>query len=87
MNDLRFTEQEIEAYFALQNIRLSPEDLDQIHHDSEGWALAINLAAREIKHRNPEKPGGVRNLREISAFRSMEEELLASMSAGLGNSS
>jgi LuxR family maltose regulon positive regulatory protein len=83
VDELRFTRQEIEAYFALQNISLSPEDLLQIHRDSEGWALAVSLAAREMKNRHPEKSGYVLKLLEVSVFRNMEEEILASMSADL----
>jgi LuxR family maltose regulon positive regulatory protein len=83
VDDLRFSEQETKAYFALQNIDLSPEDLTQIHRDSEGWALAISLAAGEIKRGNPEKAGYTRKLLEMYTFRIMGEEILASMSAGL----
>ncbi|MDR0387289.1 MAG: LuxR C-terminal-related transcriptional regulator [Treponema sp.] len=82
-DELRFTEREIEAYFALQNISLSPEDLRQVHHDSEGWALAVSLAAREMKTRGPEKSGYSRKLLEMDVFRSMEEDILASMSPDL----
>jgi LuxR family maltose regulon positive regulatory protein len=83
VDDLRFTRQEIETYFARQNISLSPEDVTQIHRDSEGWALAVNLAARELKHRNPEKPEYTGKLMEMGTFKNMENELLMSMSAGL----
>ncbi|MDR2740853.1 MAG: LuxR C-terminal-related transcriptional regulator [Treponema sp.] len=83
VDDLRFTKQEIEAYFTLQNISLSPEDLTQIYHDSEGWALAISVAAREMKRRKPGKTGYARRLLEMDAFRIMESETLASVSAGL----
>jgi LuxR family maltose regulon positive regulatory protein len=82
-DDLRFTKQEIEAYFSLQNISLSPEELAQIHRDSEGWALAVNMVAREIKRRKPEKPGYSWKFLETDAFRNMENEILASVSAEL----
>jgi LuxR family maltose regulon positive regulatory protein len=81
--ELRFTRQETDAYFALQNISLSPEDLAQIHHDSEGWALAVSLAAREVKNRKAGKSGYTRKLLEARVFINMEEEILASMSAAL----
>ncbi|MDR3131442.1 MAG: LuxR C-terminal-related transcriptional regulator [Treponema sp.] len=82
-DDLRFTKKEIEDFFALQNISLSPEEAAQIHHDSEGWSLAVNLAAQEIKRRKPEERGCTRKLLEMNAFRIMEDEILASVSAGL----
>jgi LuxR family maltose regulon positive regulatory protein len=83
VDELRFTERETGEYFALQNIELSPEETARIHHDSEGWALAIGLAAREMKHLGPEKRGFTRNLLEMSTFRSMEDDLLMSMSGDL----
>jgi LuxR family maltose regulon positive regulatory protein len=83
VDELRFTGQETGEYFALENIHLSPEELAQIHQDSEGWALAISLAAQEMKLRLPGKNGYVRNLPEMGVFRAMEEKILTSMSGDL----
>jgi LuxR family maltose regulon positive regulatory protein len=55
VEDLRFSKQETGEYFALQYISLSPGELDQIYHDSEGWALAISLVVQEMKRQGGEQ--------------------------------
>jgi LuxR family maltose regulon positive regulatory protein len=47
--DLRFNEEEIASFFKINNIDVTPEDLRNIYSDTEGWALAVNLLANEIK--------------------------------------
>jgi LuxR family maltose regulon positive regulatory protein len=88
VDDLRFSKQEICDYFTLQNITLSPGELDQIYDDSEGWALAINLVAGEMKRKGAkrpraERPKYARILMEKSSFKNMEDELLNAMSREL----
>jgi LuxR family maltose regulon positive regulatory protein len=60
VDELRFSKQEINDYFTLQNITLSPDEIDQIYDDSEGWALAINLVAGEMKRQGAKQPGAKR---------------------------
>jgi LuxR family maltose regulon positive regulatory protein len=51
MDELRFSEEEINRYFQLQNISLTGEELAQVHRDTDGWALAVDLIAQELKTR------------------------------------
>ncbi|MDR3115157.1 MAG: LuxR C-terminal-related transcriptional regulator [Treponema sp.] len=48
--DLRFSKEEIHEYFHLHQITLSPTAVSHIHHDTEGWAFAINLLTLAMKH-------------------------------------
>jgi LuxR family maltose regulon positive regulatory protein len=77
VEDLRFTEQETGDYFALQNIPLSPEELARVYRETEGWALALNLLAREARHREPRRLP--RTLRGIGSFRALEEEIFGGL--------
>jgi LuxR family maltose regulon positive regulatory protein len=83
VDDLRFSKQEIGDYFTLQSVKLSPTELDQIYDDSEGWALAINLVAEEMKRQGSARPQYARVLMEKGSFKNMENELLGSMSKEL----
>jgi LuxR family maltose regulon positive regulatory protein len=47
--DLRFNEEEIADLFRIGNIEVSPEELRDIYNDTEGWALAVNFLATEMK--------------------------------------
>jgi len=51
VDDLRFNEEEIAAYFRLRNVSLSREEAKRIFTDTEGWILAISLIAEEMKSR------------------------------------
>jgi LuxR family maltose regulon positive regulatory protein len=73
--DLRFSEEEIGAYLERQNTPVSPEELRQIHRETEGWALAVNLIARELRTRKPGK--GARSLIKMSTFRKIEDDLFS----------
>ncbi|MDR0601690.1 MAG: LuxR C-terminal-related transcriptional regulator [Treponema sp.] len=48
-DELRFSKKETEDFFALRNITLSPLELENIHSDTEGWALAVNFLAGEME--------------------------------------
>ncbi|GHU75303.1 helix-turn-helix transcriptional regulator [Spirochaetia bacterium] len=48
-DELRFTPEEMGLYFALQDLRLSPEDAAAVYRDTEGWAFAIHLAGLSLK--------------------------------------
>ncbi|MDR0389311.1 MAG: LuxR C-terminal-related transcriptional regulator [Spirochaetaceae bacterium] len=50
--ELRFTKEETTELFRNNGIAVSSEDLDGIHHDTEGWALAVNILAGELKKQN-----------------------------------
>ncbi|MDR1419382.1 MAG: LuxR C-terminal-related transcriptional regulator [Treponema sp.] len=69
-DELRFSEKETGDFFALRNISLSPEETENIHSDTEGWALAVNFLAGEM-----EKSGGryTRQLLNTGAVRARLE--------------
>jgi LuxR family maltose regulon positive regulatory protein len=48
--DLRFTREEMAAYFRLLEVNPSPQIVSSIYHDTEGWAFAIHLAGLSLKH-------------------------------------
>ncbi|MCL2380059.1 MAG: LuxR C-terminal-related transcriptional regulator [Treponema sp.] len=75
VDDLRFNEEEIAAYFRLRNISLTPDDVKNIFADTEGWALAIRLIAEEIKNGKPYS----RCLLAGGSVRSMIDTLFASV--------
>jgi LuxR family maltose regulon positive regulatory protein len=79
VEDLRFSKEEIDDYFKLQNISLTQDDLTLIHHDTEGWPLALNLIVREIKGQSRGEKNYVSSLKKINSIKIMEEELFAAL--------
>jgi LuxR family maltose regulon positive regulatory protein len=77
MDDLRFSREELERFFHLQNISLSGEELDQIHRNTEGWALAVDLIAGDLKTRKAGAAGYTPFLKR--SFRKMEDTLFSAM--------
>ena len=75
-DDLRFNEEETDAYFRLMNMDLPPEVIKSIHTDTEGWILAISLIAEEMKNNNAAYS---RSFLESGSFLKMEDELFASI--------
>ncbi|MDR1178112.1 MAG: LuxR C-terminal-related transcriptional regulator [Spirochaetaceae bacterium] len=51
-DELRFTKEETADFFRAGGISVRPEELDDIHRDTEGWALAVNVLAGELKKQN-----------------------------------
>ncbi|MDR0656856.1 MAG: LuxR C-terminal-related transcriptional regulator, partial [Treponema sp.] len=47
--DLRFSEEETARYFALHGMSLPRDELLRVYQDTEGWALVIDLTARDMK--------------------------------------
>ncbi|MDR1100358.1 MAG: LuxR C-terminal-related transcriptional regulator [Treponema sp.] len=75
IDELRFSQEEICRYFQMQYISLSPEELVQIHHDTEGWALAVDIIAQDLNRE------GKKNYTPFFAgsFKKIEDTLFASM--------
>ncbi|MDR2078349.1 MAG: LuxR C-terminal-related transcriptional regulator [Treponema sp.] len=48
--DLRFTRDEMIAYFRLLGVSPSPQMISSIYHDTEGWAFAIHLAGLSLRN-------------------------------------
>ncbi|MDR1306124.1 MAG: hypothetical protein LBK74_00940, partial [Treponema sp.] len=49
VDDLRFTREETEGYFRLNQVFLKEEELSRIFEKTEGWALVLGLILLEIK--------------------------------------
>jgi LuxR family maltose regulon positive regulatory protein len=77
--DLRFNEEEIRSYLERQNTPVSPEELSQIYNETEGWALAVNLIARELAASQPGNGTRTRSLIKSGAFRKIEDELFGAI--------
>ncbi|MDR0854180.1 MAG: LuxR C-terminal-related transcriptional regulator [Clostridiales Family XIII bacterium] len=55
-DDLRFTRDEMKQLFALQGLKLSPDTIEKIYSDTDGWVFAIQLIGLFFK-RNPGQIG------------------------------
>ena len=74
-DDLRFSRDEIEAFFVRQNISASREILDSVYHDTEGWAFAVHIAGLHFMKRPAGEDYGVQLRRNI--FQLVESELMS----------
>ncbi|MDR0623889.1 MAG: LuxR C-terminal-related transcriptional regulator [Treponema sp.] len=77
MEDLRFSREEITRFFRMQSIPLSGEEAAQIHRDTDGWALAVNLIARSLKTRKTGADGYSSFLKD--SFRKIEDTLFTAL--------
>jgi LuxR family maltose regulon positive regulatory protein len=80
-DELRFTEEEVAAYFAMQNIRASIGIIRAVHQDTEGWAFAIHLAGLSL--RNSQASGYVPSAIRSNIFRLIESEIMEDISPEL----
>jgi LuxR family maltose regulon positive regulatory protein len=88
-DDIRFNREETAEYFRLHRIFLEEDELERIHHDTEGWALALELVLQEIKAEYSSSvpnggPGNSRGwARVMLPIRKMEENIFSTMGAEL----
>ncbi|MDR1301118.1 MAG: LuxR C-terminal-related transcriptional regulator [Treponema sp.] len=80
--DLRFSQDEINDYFRIQQIKLSPGMVSAIYQDTEGWAFAINLLGLAIKH-DPAGTGYARSSMKLNIFKLIEHEIWGTLSPDL----
>jgi LuxR family maltose regulon positive regulatory protein len=80
--DLNFTEAELITCLKQQNITLESHIIREIHKDTGGWSLAVNLAVRSLK-RFPEYTGYVQTRLKPNIFELMELENWRSISENL----
>ncbi|MDR2768657.1 MAG: LuxR C-terminal-related transcriptional regulator [Treponema sp.] len=80
--DLRFNREEMDAYFALENIHVTGETAEQIYEDSEGWAFALHLAALAIKN-SPSALEYTPHVMRANIFRLIESEIILVISKDL----
>lgn len=71
--ELRFTGEEIDGYLRLRNITVSAKTVQDIYQDTEGWPLAVHLAARALKD-SPVGPGYIHSSIRGNIFRFIEAE-------------
>jgi LuxR family maltose regulon positive regulatory protein len=80
--DLRFTREEMTAYFKLLNIQASQELITRVYRDTEGWAFAMYLAALALKNDREGKGYALAAVRS-NVFKLLESEVVADISPGL----
>ncbi|AEF83674.1 transcriptional regulator, LuxR family protein [Treponema primitia ZAS-2] len=81
-DDLRFTAEETQEYFYLQQVDAPPDAAATVCRDTEGWAFAIHLAALAIKN----EPSGKRyapSSVKANIFKLIESEVVAVISEDL----
>jgi LuxR family maltose regulon positive regulatory protein len=79
---LRFSREEMDTYFRIQNIFISPQVSSRIYRDTEGWAFAIHLAGLSLKN----APAGTEYVSQAmrsNIFKLIEQEIIAGISAPL----
>ena len=77
-DELRFSQQEMTRYFALQNLKVPLDTAASIYQDTEGWAFAIHLAGLSLRKGAPGEYG--RSLMRFNIFKLIESEILAAVS-------
>jgi len=81
-DDLRFSEDELGAYFEGLGMHAAPEGVREVMRDTEGWAFAINLIARSYG-KAPGYTGYLGSAMRANIFRLMEAEAWAGTSEPL----
>jgi LuxR family maltose regulon positive regulatory protein len=74
--DLRFTLEEADEYFRLNNVSLKEGDIAGIFRKTEGWPLALGLILQEIKE---DRIGGGSWDHAMGPIRKMEEHIFSTM--------
>ncbi|MDR0451427.1 MAG: LuxR C-terminal-related transcriptional regulator [Treponema sp.] len=77
-DDLRFSEEEIDEYYKLQNIVMPPGELKQLYLDTEGWAMALSVIAQNIRNHGG-RPVYSSSGTEMAAFERIEENHFSEM--------
>jgi LuxR family maltose regulon positive regulatory protein len=75
-DDLRFSREEMTAYFRIQNINPPPQAISSIYHDTEGWAFAIHLAGLSLKNA-PSAAAYVSQALRSNIFKLIASEIMA----------
>jgi LuxR family maltose regulon positive regulatory protein len=83
VDELRFNEQEIDEYFRLQNIVMLPEELNQLYRDTEGWAMALSLIARNMRDNRGGRLKYSPSIIKAETFEKIEDEYFAGIEGDL----
>jgi LuxR family maltose regulon positive regulatory protein len=78
VEDLRFSEEEIGEYCRLCQIPAGTDDISRIYHDTEGWALAVDLILKEMKIGSAVKEKHVWD-QMMNPVKKIEEDIFAGM--------
>ncbi|MDR2479940.1 MAG: LuxR C-terminal-related transcriptional regulator [Treponema sp.] len=92
--ELLFTKDEIADYFRLRNGDLSPEEIEAVYRDTEGWPAALEMASRAIQRdasgldsvqpgADLGRPGYRRRIFGSGPFRDLEDDRFAALPAEL----
>ncbi|MDR1960956.1 MAG: LuxR C-terminal-related transcriptional regulator [Gracilibacteraceae bacterium] len=81
-DDLRFSEAELDAFFKLQGIAVSPQIRSKIYTMTEGWPFAIYLISLALKS-NPSRQDHALSVMKLNIFKLMETELFSTIPAEL----
>ncbi|MDR1604148.1 MAG: LuxR C-terminal-related transcriptional regulator [Gracilibacteraceae bacterium] len=73
-DELRFSEKETAEYFQLLGLNLSSQSVADIHRDTGGWALALNLLGLSLK-KAPAQEQIARAAMKLNIFKLMESEI------------
>jgi LuxR family maltose regulon positive regulatory protein len=81
-DDMRFSLEEVRKYFSLQGLKVQPGVYSDVYRDTEGWALAVHLAALTLKKSpvgDPHIPSSVK----LDIVNLIESEVVSVISADL----
>jgi LuxR family maltose regulon positive regulatory protein len=81
-DDLRFSQEEMNEYFNIQDIHPSPQTSLLIYRNTEGWAFAIHLAGLFLKNA-PSGTGYVPSAIRSNMFKLIESEVMTGLSPEL----
>lgn len=80
--DLRFTEDEMEAYYQMQGHTLDADMISRLYAYTEGWILAIYLIGLSLQRKNGVYQNPIPKAR-LDIFQLIEEEIFRAASAQL----
>lgn len=73
-DDLRFSQDEMAAYYQMQGIELDDSTISSLYGCTEGWILAIYLAGLSFRHGKGHKHNPI-SYAKIDIFKLIEEEI------------
>jgi LuxR family maltose regulon positive regulatory protein len=79
VEDLRFTPEEMTEYFAMQRLKVSPEDAESFWRDTEGWPQILSLIAQDTIKRNRTEIRYSPELVKHPLFRMIESSFFSSL--------
>jgi LuxR family maltose regulon positive regulatory protein len=81
-DDLRFSREEISAYFKMLSINLPLDSMSELYQDTEGWAFAIHLAGLSLRKGSLAIDYGKSFIR-LNIFKLIEGEVFSPLSADM----